>query len=360
MSVSTNNVSISGVSSVLGKTIYKLSELCTDGSINRWSEHKPYSSTGPGSSYDGGTGNGKTNGLYRETGGGKLTFYNKPTGGTSSPYRLGDFREYNHTAGAPVQVHFTDVRLKGSDSSMSAPYTLIGGFEYTLTMSIVAGEIPSLEICTQTHPTKVTGSSGGEYGGLFLYDSGASPIDPLPVEIDSSSVFSIGNNQIADFTCVQTSGYPFDIYFAAHSWEAEPPAHDLYTATGWTIEDTSCYTALFRAAPLDIGITSTNVLGISDPLSVMCSGILTNDTGDDVVIDVKISVSINGNTTRVYTQTDYTLVSAGATWAYDLATSYHADFVDGSNTVIGTMFLQKGAAIYVTEGINETFNLDLT
>lgn len=86
----------------------KWSVLCTHSNINKWSKYKPisFNSNGqPLTEADFKTGNygftinSNTGNNFTGSWG-----YNKPTGTASSPYRIGDFREYEHTEQPPIYL----------------------------------------------------------------------------------------------------------------------------------------------------------------------------------------------------------------------------------------------------------------
>lgn len=101
-------VSIDDVKTILGKSSNDLATLCASGNINKWSPYKPIHSSKPFDLND--SDFGVTNKSYKlivpsysrledlchdviiKT---PLYTYEKPKGGNSSPYRLGDFKGYN-------------------------------------------------------------------------------------------------------------------------------------------------------------------------------------------------------------------------------------------------------------------------
>ena len=127
-------VSIDDVKSVLGESSNDLATLCKSSNINVWAKYKPtvYPSPFPDDWYkakDGNYGinitveNGKSNwkdlvGEYSKTNNGYGNLYNRPTGGTNAPYRLGDFRGYFHDANPEVSDYLTtSVFIRESDTN---------------------------------------------------------------------------------------------------------------------------------------------------------------------------------------------------------------------------------------------------
>lgn len=127
-------VSVDDVKSVLGESSNDLAALCKSSNINVWAKYKPtvYPSPFPDDWYkakDGNYGinitveNGKSNwkdlvAEYSKANNGYGTLYDKPTGGASSPFRLGDFRGYFHNANPEVKDYLsTNVFIRESDTN---------------------------------------------------------------------------------------------------------------------------------------------------------------------------------------------------------------------------------------------------
>lgn len=127
-------VSIDDVKSVLGESSNDLAALCKSSKINVWAKYKPtvFPSPFPDDWYkakDGNYGinitieNGKSNwkdlvAEYSKANNGYATLYNKPTGGASSPFRLGDFRGYFHNANPEVKDYLsTNMFIRESDTN---------------------------------------------------------------------------------------------------------------------------------------------------------------------------------------------------------------------------------------------------
>lgn len=109
MSIPTTNITTSMVAQALGVGSHSVRELCTSNQINLFAKYKPvplYSNTTTGINDWWKNGNcgisyptystiADLKAAYNST---ILWSHNHPTGGSSSPYRLGDFRGYNHQA----------------------------------------------------------------------------------------------------------------------------------------------------------------------------------------------------------------------------------------------------------------------
>lgn len=127
-------VSIDDLKSLFGEGSGDLATLCTSPKINVWAKYKPtvYPSPFPDDWYkakDGNYGinitveNGKNNwkdlvAEYSKANNGYGTLYDKPTGGASSPFRLGDFRGYFHNANPEVRDYLgKNVFIRESDNN---------------------------------------------------------------------------------------------------------------------------------------------------------------------------------------------------------------------------------------------------
>lgn len=110
MALPNSNISTSLVGETLGASSRDVGTLCTHPSINKWSKWKPISlnkvtglTIADLQSADFGLTRPVNNNNYQSVIGVKW-IYNKPTGGASSPYRLGDFRNYDKNAFAIITV----------------------------------------------------------------------------------------------------------------------------------------------------------------------------------------------------------------------------------------------------------------
>lgn len=117
MSVNNNIVSApvnpTEVSNLIGAGADDTGAVCTSSNINKWARYKPVVNASLDSSNDGKGGDGNY-GFAIVTATSLSTLvssfddgmngwtYVKPSGGASSPYRLGDFRGYNHRALPPI------------------------------------------------------------------------------------------------------------------------------------------------------------------------------------------------------------------------------------------------------------------
>lgn len=117
MALGTTGITTSAVGNALGTTSRNVSALCKHTNINKWAKGKPVpyaTSVGitdanrkfvnqglnlnDATSINIGT-------LFTNAANGKGWNYTPPSGGTNQPFRLGDFRGYNHSATAPFNYN---------------------------------------------------------------------------------------------------------------------------------------------------------------------------------------------------------------------------------------------------------------
>lgn len=125
--ITTTGISIADVSAVLGAASSDVGTLCRHSNINIWSRHKPVSYPHPEDtsrtmSVNPWIGDDPTNAPYgisipwQAPGSGTFPSqlfstnigYKRPSGGASSPYRLGDFRGYDHNCVVPYNVELPE------------------------------------------------------------------------------------------------------------------------------------------------------------------------------------------------------------------------------------------------------------
>lgn len=164
MSLSSSGITVSAVKSVLGKSNNNIGGLCTASNITPWSKWKPISCDAVTLTLD--LLKRENYGIsikYATTASSLLTtvrnngnlgyVYNKPTGVSTSPYRLGDFRYYNHSAIDPILSHYNDndeVPIYGVSSDYSIA---LNGIE-----QVAPDNLDSTDYLTKAHiyPSGVT------------------------------------------------------------------------------------------------------------------------------------------------------------------------------------------------------------
>lgn len=128
------NISTTLVANTLGISSHNVGQLCTSDRINMWSKYKPvrYNTSAPI------TDDQRKYAYY----GIDLDYvcskdpiilfdrakeewrYKRPSGGSSSPYRLGDFRKYNHNARYPFRYSFPSKLYSYSNSGASGAFAI--------------------------------------------------------------------------------------------------------------------------------------------------------------------------------------------------------------------------------------------
>ncbi len=126
MALPNTNISTSLVGTTLGSSSRDVGTLCTHPHINEWSPYKPISSGSITLSEE-----------FREQVSGFLIIgrylsYNKPTGGANSPFRLGDFRGYEHTARKPQNTTINSNVMALNEGDTTGPDNALISISVTL------------------------------------------------------------------------------------------------------------------------------------------------------------------------------------------------------------------------------------
>lgn len=136
MALASSGITVSAVKTALGTSNTNVGGLCTNSSINHWSRWKPIHSTANTLTWqilkDSNFGinilqanNPSTLFTNVKNNGNKGYIYNNPKGGSNSPYRLGDFRNYDHYANIPLECTYQNndkVNIGGVTSTNKDSY----------------------------------------------------------------------------------------------------------------------------------------------------------------------------------------------------------------------------------------------
>ena len=135
-------VSIDDVKSVLGESSNDLATLCKSSKINVWAKYKPtdYNAAFTDNWSKGKDGNYGLNitvdnrvsswsalvAEYSKPNNGYSNIYKRPSGGAASPYRLGDFRGYNHKANPEISDYLAATNyIEDQQILLSVAYNVI-------------------------------------------------------------------------------------------------------------------------------------------------------------------------------------------------------------------------------------------
>lgn len=135
-------VSVDDVKSLLGESSNDLATLCKSSKINVWAKYKPtdYNAAFSDNWSKGKDGNYGLNitvdnrvsswsalvAEYSKANNGYSNIYKRPSGGATSPYRLGDFRGYNHKAKPEISDYLAATNyIEDSPISLSVAYNVI-------------------------------------------------------------------------------------------------------------------------------------------------------------------------------------------------------------------------------------------
>lgn len=201
-------VSIDDVKTALGVSTNDVAALCTSDKINMWAKYKPTKKNAiftddwwKGDDFNAGISIPYTEKIENVLGYYNLNdgtdngwSYRKPTGGASSPYRLGDFRGYNRNARSPL----------GAMSNVPEQRTITGSFIVTLIFSpkMNADEIPlsSVSAVAQTYFGCIMYDSSNNFYAIRTIGTKISDItedDAFGIEMKwSSGQFSVGTYKV--------------------------------------------------------------------------------------------------------------------------------------------------------------------
>lgn len=211
MPLGTANISISLVRNILGENNNDVGRLCTSNNINKWALNKPISlKPPPVTVMDGDLPH--DHGIYRistlATSNRGEIYYNRPKGGQTDPYRLGDFREYSHGATAPTNVTINSVFETLTQQYLEKPYVLIPGFSYDINYTLSKGQI---DPATISRHTKWEKDPYLNYGGVALAKDYSYDAEIMPEGVDDVPV----TNRLLNFQCGQGDAdlKPFKFYY---------------------------------------------------------------------------------------------------------------------------------------------------
>ena len=182
MAIVSQTPSISEVKQVLAETSNSVGGLCTSPKINKWSKLKPVRHPSKGDLTEQEI-KDKGYGFYVAPDG--TTYYYKPRGGEEEPYRIGDFRGYNHNAHPPVGVQIISV-----NGNSTPPYIWRKNVGNTIEFRLLQGEIDPSDLNPKTNRVKNTDAGGG-YGGLSWIGTKSDAQFGI-IQVEPDSVFGTG------------------------------------------------------------------------------------------------------------------------------------------------------------------------
>lgn len=160
--ISKTGVSVTLVKQTIGAGVNDVGGLCVHKNINKWAEYKPNR-----------VGYGNFGFALAMSDDGYYKFdYLRPGGGSAQPFRLGDFRGYDHGAEAP------EFLLPSQQPLMVTSPLLVVDVYYTIPIPVVAAmpgvlDVKSFLCLTSNFPHEVAGNVINEiYDALPLNDTG--------------------------------------------------------------------------------------------------------------------------------------------------------------------------------------------
>ena len=273
MALPDSNISVAMVKSELGAATNNVGQLCIHPNVNKWSRWKPVAKAQvtPMTFED----------MKSVSFGLSDSNYIKPTGNLSSPFRLTDFRNYNHNAYPPVYVNIISV-----NGQTTPPYNIFKGDQATIVFKLFPGDIDPKDLSLETVREKNTNTSGG-FGGLsWIGEMSAS--SALVVERDSDEVFGTEILEVEFTQSVICEYIPRLQYMYYKGLPTEK-----YENTFWKIRD-DYYLSLF------------NLSSYSDFISMTAMSLFYNQISDRVVARVQIN-NTGGKINGVRLRARYTI-----------------------------------------------------
>ena len=329
MALGTTGISTSLVASTIGAGSNDVGTLCTHPNINKWSKWKPIrkATTQSLTDTDLASANyglevlsGTTYSLFRAMQGeegdiGVGVIYQKPTGGAQSPFRLGDFRNYNHSAVipfgtgiqsmTPILVKKGSAGLYGYDYLLNPIYgimTMVNSSTYQVgwlelyenldfsdkVMAVALKNVATGAEVWFTHSLNYT-----EGGGLIPPQINWN-IAPIKDWTGNVEVFYF----LTNFKCIQGATYTYN---AAHRFYGIPMDNSNYNpfilnATNQLADNSMVYSF---ANNLIHDTTGQNTVGGHVTISSVGSPYTGGSIGD---VLIKI-YDWNGYTTEIYSKT---------------------------------------------------------
>lgn len=327
MALPDTNITTMMVRNELGENTNNVGKLCASTKINPYSNNKPASLISPGGGYVEGD-SVKPHGIYR-LGKGPELYYNRPNGGASDPYRLGDFRGYNHLIGKPTTIIINSVKdiTYGTTGAptLSPPYKMYPSFIYRIQLSMLRGDIDPSTISANTAWDKKTGTAQG-VGGVALVPFTTSENNV----VDASLVFDGGAT--IDYVNTEWMGNPLRAHYVKRDYE--PIIGEEWRSTGYEIENNN-YIALFQGVPLDLSITASLFYSSFDDRLIF-SGVITSGMDNYVRYRLRFQYQPNGGDWRNLASQESTASNGDTPWTVDIPMTY---FQPGANTCDARVYL---------------------
>lgn len=272
MALGTTNITTTLVGNTIGVASKDVGTLCSAASINKWSKYKPVvypSITTTGNwwkAVDGNCGLSITeysniNDLVAAITNGVVWEYNKPKGGSSSPYRIGDFRSYNHNANIPFEGFYVPTTAYNNSAS-----SVVGA---AMLIPLSESEIDSLVI---TDINKIK----DWYFGCYMIKASGSAL--YPRYVTTAKPVSEGTSSVE----IPIHGLPAGTYYV-YPFLCENPRTSL------DIPESSNTFVAFE------GVTRKTVNIANNPLNVSITAQWRNDDVNSGIIDMELILSNNAS-----------------------------------------------------------------
>lgn len=241
MALPSTGITTSMVAQVLGAATNDVGSLCTHPNVNKWSKYKPVRHS---------TISGITEAQLKEANYGftinavdgsstidstilsRSWLYSKPTGGASSPYRLGDFRGYDHNEQPPMLINEGDLN-KVWNVYMSSTPSLSAALSYKIGGTSFFGAINNR---LNVEDFKISNSGIWDFDNLYFalgaFEGTTFHCVTAPAPLSNgtanggANISSISDSSLADYLSSIPADTPITIYPFLNT------RNDKNTATG--------------------------------------------------------------------------------------------------------------------------------
>lgn len=223
MALGTTKISTSLVAQEIGELSTDVGTLCSSDKINKWSKWKPIRKEkiigidiADLESVDFGFSYARSNDYVAVSA--SKWVYLKPTGGATSPYRLGDFRNYNHAAIKLVHLPiFTEINIFEKEShtiTFTVPTSVLGQLQMSDFLAPLVNQYLAVVISAGITGTFVLTSATklSDGGNTIVLDLTAAPFSGISISANYNFFFVL-SNKIVNPISSNASAYITDNLF---------------------------------------------------------------------------------------------------------------------------------------------------
>lgn len=344
MALSTTGITTSAVGNALGTTSRNINYLCQHSNINKWAKGKPIPYATNGGITDdnrkfanqGFNLNSVTSisiaQLWNAAKANKDWEYTPPTGGTEQPFRLGDFRGYNHNAVQPYNYNSFPTKVESYNTTCEVSFRILKNTNAELTLSDFA------------HFENFGSFSGWRYGIAYKHSSWNNADTQF---MYGSSVTANTNEIIIEGTLPKSGTYEILPIITKETGTTTDALESIYLPNGYR-------TLIFEQKNAFATVTITNEYDLSPSYSYDGNLIFFRNMIQLSITNSASGVSVPSSYGRLYFQI----------MCYDSYDNFIGEFkftdnnngefqYGGTGTKTYTLDYNAGAPIYIPDYIND-------